>query len=356
MTTPKKYCIIYSESHFPKYYIERYDIMLKKKLTAIAIASALVLSSFTAFAAGKIPDHKGTSMDGIAIGTTSVNSNVKSYFDLFQKYGNQYGVDPNLLASICQQESSGINYSYREDGSEYPAWGIMQIEYTMEKQFAQFGLENTGTSWTLQDRLDPEKSISFAAYLISQSLIRYDCDYLKMIQGYNFGTTVLDRIIAAKGDDWMSERANAKNYATNWPYQTYGDAQYIEHVLRYYQPYMDYIGAKVRVDGKLIEFKNQYPIIEHDRTLIPIRGLLETLGAEVEWDHDNYTAIVKRNGVEVSLPIGSTTAFVNGEAIELDVPAELRNGRTLIPLRFIMDSFGIEIEWDQETRTVNIKN
>ncbi len=60
----------------------------------------------------------------------------------------------------------------------------------------------------------------FAAYLISQSLIRYDCDYMKMIQSYNFGQTVLDRIIAAKGDDWLSERVNAAQYATNWPYNT----------------------------------------------------------------------------------------------------------------------------------------
>lgn len=329
--------------------------MLRKKVAAV-LAALMMTSSLTAFASGAIPDHKGTSMEGIAIGTESVNSNVKAYFDLFKKYGDQYGVDPNLLASICQQESSGINWSHRSDGSEMPAWGIMQIEYTLEKAFAEFGKETTGVEWTLQDRLDPEKSISFAAHLISQALIRYDCDYLKMIQSYNFGSTVLDRIIAAKGDAWMSERVNAKDYATNWNYSTYGDAQYIEHVLRYYKKYMDYCGAKVRINGKLVEFENQYPVIEDDRTLIPIRGLLEKLGASVSWDHDNYNAVVERNGVTVVLPIGSSTAYVNGQAVELDVPAELRNGRTMVPLRFVLDNFGIEIEWDQDTRTVSIVN
>lgn len=99
--------------------------MKSKKLSAFILSAVLALSSVSAFAEGVLPDHKGTSLAGIEIGTESVNSNVKSYFDLFKKYGDQYGVDPNLLASICQQESSGRNLSYREDGSSYPAWGII---------------------------------------------------------------------------------------------------------------------------------------------------------------------------------------------------------------------------------------
>ena len=125
------------------------------------------MSTYTAFASGAIPDHKGTSMEGIEIGTARLNSAVKSYSDLFEQAGDQYGVDPNLLAAICMQESSGRNLSYREDGSEYPAWGIMQIEHTLGEAFAKFGEDTTGERWTLQDRLDEEKAVPFAAYLIS---------------------------------------------------------------------------------------------------------------------------------------------------------------------------------------------
>lgn len=124
-----------------------------------ALAAVISASSFTAFAAGAIPDHQGTSMDGIEIGTAQLNSAVKSYYDLFEQAGDQYGVDPNLLAAICMQESSGRNLSYRDDGSEYPAWGIMQIENTLEKSFAKFGEDTTGEKWTLQDRLDPTKAV-----------------------------------------------------------------------------------------------------------------------------------------------------------------------------------------------------
>lgn len=326
-----------------------------KKLTATLLCAGIIMSSsLGAFAQGYIPDHNGTSMEEIQVGTQSVNSYVKKYFDLFEKYGNQYGVDPNLLASICQQESSGINWSHWDDGEEMPAWGIMQIEYSHQKSFAEFGLKTTGEEWTLEDRLDPEKSIAYASKLISDMLIHYDCDYLKMIQGYNFGQTVLDRIIAATGDEWMSERENAAEYATNWNYPTYGDKLYIERVLAYYKPYMTYSGAKVRVDGKLIKFDSQFPLIVEDRTLIPARGLFEKLGATVKWSQSANEATIIYKGTTISIPIDCDYTYVNGTKVALDVPAQILNGRTMLPLRFIMDNFGFDVEWDQETRTALI--
>lgn len=327
---------------------------MKKQITGIITAIALTLSGVTAFASGAIPDHKGTPMTGIQTGTLPLNSAVKSYSELFKEAGNQYGVDPNLLAAICMQESSGRNLSHREDGSEYPAWGIMQIEYTHEKTFKQFGLDTTGTEWTLNDRLDPQKAVPYAAWLISQSLIAYDCDYMKMIQSYNFGQTVLDRIIAAKGDDWLCERANAAKYADNWQYEKYGDAEYIEHVLRYYHNDIEYLGAKVRINGRLISFKDQYPIIDDGHTLIPIRAVAETLKADVKWDHGNYNAVIKKGNKVITIPIGTDTVDINGEKVTLDTKARIINGRTMVPLRFIAETFNAEVDWEQDTRTVFI--
>lgn len=327
-----------------------------KRIIGLLVTAALSVSSVTALASGAIPDHRGTSLDGFPIGTTALGSAVKQYSGLFKKAGDQYGVDPNLLAAICMQESSGINWSYREDGTEYPAWGIMQIEYTLEKAFAQFGLDTTGVEWTLQDRLDPEKSIPFAAHLISQSLIKYDCDYAKMIQSYNFGQTVLDRILDATEDDaWLEERKNAASYATNWQYKTYGDAEYIEHVLRYYHKDIEYIGAKVRVNGKLIAFEDQYPIIlDEGYTFVPVRGVAEALGAEVEWDHENYQAVIEKDGIEIIIPINDDYAYVDYEPYLLDSPSRILNGRTLVPLRFVAEHLDCDVDWDGDTRTVLI--
>ncbi len=331
---------------------------MKKLIAGVLTASFLTLGSIAASASGAIPDHNGTSMDGFEIGTQQLNSAVKSYYELFKQAGDQYGVDPNLLAAICMQESSGRNLSYRDDGTEYPAWGIMQIEYSLENTFANFGKETSGVAWTLQDRLNQEKSVQFAAYLISQSLINYDCDYLKMIQAYNFGETVLNRIIEAKGNDWLSERIHAASYATNWPYETYGDAQYIEHVLRYYHNDIEYIGAKVRINGSLLEFEDQYPLLEtvdgETYTLIPVRAISEALDASVHWDQLNQTVTIKKNGSELVLTVNSDTAYLDGEEIPLEVSASVKNGRTMVPLRLIMETFDIEVGWDQNTRTVLI--
>lgn len=329
-----------------------------KKLIGVILTAIMTVSSLTAFADGAIPDHRGTSMEGIAIGTANLNSAVMSYYDLFKSAGDQYGVDPNLLAAICMQESSGRNLSYRTDGTSYPAWGIMQIEYSMEKSFADFGENTMGERWTLEDRLDPEKAVPFAAYLISQSLIRYDCDYMKMIQAYNFGQTVLDRIVEAKGDGWVAERVNAVQYVSNWSYPSYGDAQYIEHVMRYYHNNIDYIGAKVRINGNLLAFDNQYPLLEtidgETYTMIPVRGLSEALNADVGWDADNKKITVNKDGNEVVMYLDSDVAYINGEERYLDAPATLLNNRTMIPLRFIMEAFDISVNWDGSTRTVEI--
>lgn len=327
---------------------------MNKKLTGIILAAVIMLCGTASLASGVLPDHSGTSASGIAIGTAKLNTAVKSYSELFSRAGNQYGVDPNLLAAICMQESSGRNLSYRTDGSEYPAWGIMQIEYTNEKSFAQFGLNTTGVEWTLSDRLDPEKSISYAAWVISKSLIAYDCDYLKMIQSYNFGQTVLDRIIEAKGDDWLGERINAAKYADNWKSEKYGDAEYIEHVLRYYHNDIEYLGAKVRINGRLVEFEDQYPIIDGEYTLIPIRGVSELLDADVDWEQSTMTVTIKYKEKTVKLSINSDTAYVNGNAVKLEAPAKILNDRTMLPIRFIMDIFDADVAWEQDTRTVLI--
>ncbi len=335
---------------------ERNENFMKKLVCIAAAAVIFTANAAGAFAQGAIPDHRGTSMDSIEVGTDTLSKNVLQYGDLFESAGDQYGVDPNLLAAICMQESSGRNLSYRDDGTEYPAWGIMQIEYTMEKSFASFGEKTTGTKWTLEDRLDPSKAIPFAAWLISESLYKYDSDYMKTIQSYNFGEYILNKIIDAKGDDWLDERQNAASYAENWPYKTYGDAQYIEHVMRYYYERLAYRSAKVRVNDKLVKFEDQAPIIEDGRTLVPVRALSQTLGAKVNWNSSKRQAEITKGDINIVIPIDSDNAYVNGQTAYLDVPAEIMNGRTMVPLRFAAEALNIEISWDQDTKTVNIKN
>ena len=90
------------------------------------------------------------------------------------------------------------------------------------------------------------------------------------------------------------------------------------------------------------------------RTMVPLRAIFEALGAEVNWNDATQTITGEKDGITVVLPLGSTTPTVNGQTATIDVPAVVQNGRTLVPLRFVAESFGVEVSWDGTTRTVAI--
>ena len=112
-------------------------------------------------------------------------------------------------------------------------------------------------------------------------------------------------------------------------------------------------GITVLFNGEKMEF-DVPPVILNGRTLVPLRAIFEKLGAEVSWDAVSETAIGVRRGVKVSVTVNSSAATINGKAVTLDQPATLIDGRTLVPLRFVSESFGAEVSWDQETKTVSI--
>lgn len=108
---------------------------------------------------------------------------------------------------------------------------------------------------------------------------------------------------------------------------------------------------RVMVNSSPVTFDSP-PIIEEGRTLVPMRFIFEALGASVSWDAETETAVGVRGNTTVSVPIGQTTAFINEEAKPLDVPAKIVEGRTLVPARFVAESFGCDVRWQQKTETV----
>lgn len=111
---------------------------------------------------------------------------------------------------------------------------------------------------------------------------------------------------------------------------------------------------RVFIDGTLFEFTDTDPIIENSRTLVPMRAIFEALGAEIEWDDANKTVTGTKDGITVSLKIGDNRAYINGKKIELDVPAKIKNSRTIVPLRFIAESFNTDVTWNGEIQAVFI--
>jgi hypothetical protein len=110
---------------------------------------------------------------------------------------------------------------------------------------------------------------------------------------------------------------------------------------------------RVRLNGNYITF-DQPPIIQDGRTLVPLRAIFEALGAEIDWDSATQTVTATTDDIVVILQIGNNVMTRNGENIALDVPAQIVNNRTLVPVRAIAESFGADVEWCQESQTVII--
>lgn len=111
--------------------------------------------------------------------------------------------------------------------------------------------------------------------------------------------------------------------------------------------------VRVKIDGNVIEFDVE-PQITEGRTMVPMRKIFETLGAEVNWDNSSRTATAVKDGVTVSIAIDDYAMYRNGEKISLDVPAKITDGRTLVPVRAISEAFECYVNWDSENRTVLI--
>ncbi|MHB8733439.1 MAG: copper amine oxidase N-terminal domain-containing protein [bacterium] len=111
--------------------------------------------------------------------------------------------------------------------------------------------------------------------------------------------------------------------------------------------------VRVFVDGSPVAF-DQAPVIANGRVLVPLRGVFERLGAAVAWDPASQTVLAQRGAISVSLRIGSPQALVNGQAQLMDVPALLVGGRTMVPLRFVSQTLGADVNWDAATSAVQI--
>lgn len=110
-------------------------------------------------------------------------------------------------------------------------------------------------------------------------------------------------------------------------------------------------GINVTVNGSPVVF-DVPPQLVNDRIMLPMRAVFEALGASVDYNDGVITAV--SGGKTIIHTIGESTVYVNNEAIETDVPSFVTNGRTLVPLSFISEALGADVQWVEETQTVVI--
>ncbi|WP_165842353.1 copper amine oxidase N-terminal domain-containing protein [Paenibacillus xerothermodurans] len=98
----------------------------------------------------------------------------------------------------------------------------------------------------------------------------------------------------------------------------------------------------------------QAPFISQGNTMVPMRALFEKLGFAVTWDAATETATAVRGDLTIALSINKTTATVNGIAYYLETAPMIEGGSTFMPLRFVSESAGADVTWNDEDRAVHI--
>jgi hypothetical protein len=110
----------------------------------------------------------------------------------------------------------------------------------------------------------------------------------------------------------------------------------------------------VKVDGKEVKFPNGQPTTLAGRTMVPLRGVFEAIGAYVEWNSELKTVTARKQDSEVILRIGDKVAKKNGAEIQIDAPPRIISGSTMVPLRFIAESLGAKVDYDKANNIVDI--
>lgn len=109
------------------------------------------------------------------------------------------------------------------------------------------------------------------------------------------------------------------------------------------------VTVPVFLDGKPL---SDMAVLTQNRTLLPFRALFEPLGATVEWDPATRTVHATKAALSLTLAIGDRVAYVNGNPVSLDVPAQIIHDRTMVPVRFVAETLGATVGWDALSRTV----
>lgn len=121
----------------------------------------------------------------------------------------------------------------------------------------------------------------------------------------------------------------------------------VEIILRIGSPY-------VTINNEVQPALEATPFIFNGRTMVPVRLIAEAFGAVVDWEQATKGITIKLNDKVISMQVDNTTATINGESLTLDAPPVIRNNRTFVPIRFIAENFGCEVNWDKYTETITI--
>lgn len=113
------------------------------------------------------------------------------------------------------------------------------------------------------------------------------------------------------------------------------------------------VNYSINGEGKKMDAK---PFIKNDRTLVPLRFIVEAMGGEVNWDNDNRLVTVNSKGKIIELPIDSKTIKIDGKDVNIDQAAIIKGDRTFVPIRFIAENLDMVVNYINDTREIEISS
>lgn len=285
-------------------------------------------SEYTVHLSSNIRDSHGNYIPGISWSFSTSNY----YRDYYDNYDNRYYYDyyrPGILSRDPSPYSTGIALDK-----------IIRVRFDKDMNSSTINSNNVylrqaGT--TISARVSYDSSSRSLTISPSDKLrpnTEYTVNLSSSIRDYNGNYFA--------GDSWSFTTAatSSSNYSHVYSNVSTG---------RPGQPL-------VVLNGQRVVFADVQPYIKNGRTLLPYRALLEMLGADISWEPNLQRVTASLNGNVIQLTIGKKTATVNNQTILLDVAPEIKNSRTMIPLRFVSESLGFNTYWDAAAYTVYLTN
>lgn len=234
------------------------------------------------------------------------------------------------LTNPAKELLKEMRLPHDQNGLQYK--GHYKWDPALSNAVWNFPMDSVNTSFTLYTQSDDEGNVYFSDY--SGNLISLD---------YNGN----QRFKLQAGDTTMSD----------FPFVVTGDGTIYGYSVTMGVFRISEKGNQVKVylNGERVQAPIE-PEIVNGKTLVPLRAIFEGLHANVVWNAEDQTIKVMKESKVISLSIGETEAFVNGENVELPVAPRIVSNFTLVPLRFISESLGAQVEWDSIHRVIRIQS
>jgi hypothetical protein len=113
--------------------------------------------------------------------------------------------------------------------------------------------------------------------------------------------------------------------------------------------------VRVTMNGEPLSFPGAQPEVIAGHTYVPLRGVFEKMGADVQWDAGKQSVIAQKGDKTIHLPRNGQ-ATLNGQPVTMEAPAFVADGRTMVPLRFLSETMGAQVSWDASDHRVNINS